>query len=89
MEAMSAGIPAIAPNVGGIKELLGDTGYLMSSSPDILEVRNALIEIEKISKVYETRIKARARISTLYNARQNYTALITSISKTSSMGQDQ
>jgi glycosyltransferase involved in cell wall biosynthesis len=89
MEAMSFGVPTIAPNVGGIKELLGGTGYLMSSDPDVSELKNALIKIEKYCKYYEKRMRVRAHISSIYNAHINYTALIKRISKTSSTDQGQ
>ncbi len=46
IEAGSWGIPIIAPNVGGISELINDeTGFLLSSNPDSGDYRNTLLYI--------------------------------------------
>ncbi|MEM0449104.1 MAG: glycosyltransferase, partial [Methanomassiliicoccales archaeon] len=46
MEAHSFGIPAIAPNVGGISEIVNnENGVLMNSNPSATEIAEAIIKI--------------------------------------------
>jgi glycosyltransferase involved in cell wall biosynthesis len=52
MEAMSAGLVVIAPNVGAISELVnGGTGFLIEDDPD--EERLARQYVKAISSLYE------------------------------------
>jgi len=45
MEAMCAGVPAIAPDIGGISELVTlNTGILMSRNPSVDEIASTLFE---------------------------------------------
>lgn len=76
MEAMSYGIPAIAPNVGGISELITlQNGILLSSSPSEQEFVSAL-EKEEFYKSVKVREAARKYIEANYNATINYRRLI-------------
>lgn len=79
MEAMSYGIPAIAPSVGGISELVNETnGILMSENPDVQEIANALANIE-FFKTASTRISAHNEVNNNYNAAINYQKFIEEI----------
>lgn len=80
MEAMSCHIPVIAPNVGGIKDMIIDkhNGILMSSNPDIAEISNALNNME-FFKAETTRQNAYEIYHEKYNAKVNYTEFIKEI----------
>lgn len=73
MEAMSYGIPAIAPNIGGIEDLVNDTnGYIM---PSICTAEDIIIGIEVIYKNQRNipyRSNARNWILKNFNANINY-----------------
>jgi glycosyltransferase involved in cell wall biosynthesis len=80
MEAMSNGIPAIAPNIGGVAELIrSGCGILLSSNPGIDEVIKAIksIYIEpEINYLLETTID---NIKLNFNAELNYTKFVNSV----------
>lgn len=72
MEAMAVGIPAIAPAVGGISEIVNNyNGVLMSADPDPVEIVEALSKF-KYFKNLETRKRAKETISVFYNSDINY-----------------
>jgi len=77
MEAMSCHIPIIAPDVGGIKDMVIDeyNGILLSGDPDINEIAVGLEKIEyfKNSKIREN---AYALYLDKYNAKRNYEEFI-------------
>lgn len=51
MEAMSCGIPIIAPNVGGIPELVGaDRGVLLEANPPIDEIGARIADFINVAK---------------------------------------
>jgi glycosyltransferase involved in cell wall biosynthesis len=77
MEAMSCHIPIIAPNVGGIKDMVIDeyNGVLLSENPDINEIAEGLGRIEYF-KNSKTRDNAYALYLDKYNAQKNYTNFI-------------
>lgn len=50
MEAESAGIPIVATNVGGIREMIDGNGVLLSANPTSDEVADAIISCIKCSK---------------------------------------
>jgi colanic acid/amylovoran biosynthesis glycosyltransferase len=59
MECMSYGVPAIAPDVGGVRELVSpDCGWLMSSQPTADEVSRAL---QSLAEQANTNLRASAR----------------------------
>lgn len=77
MEAMSYGIPAIAPNIGGISELINEeNGFLMSSKADISEILTGLEKIlfSKNDSIY--RENARKTVMNKYNSNKNYKEFI-------------
>ena len=46
MEAQSCGIPVIAPEVGGLPEIINDeNGYLLSKNPTMLEIAEKILKI--------------------------------------------
>lgn len=72
MEAMDFGVPAVAPDVGGISELVNNNhGILLTSNPTAGELSVALNKIEFL-KSKETRSKAKNFIAKNYNAERNY-----------------
>lgn len=82
MEAMSCGVPAIAPNVGSVSNLVsGAHGYLMSERPNAQELADALSTFfdapESARK--EMRIAARNHIEKNYNSGHNYPAFIAEV----------
>lgn len=77
MEAMSYGIPAIAPDIGGISDLIDKSnGFLMSSKADVLEIINGLETILFSKDVVEYRKNARKTIENKYNSTQNYSEFV-------------
>ena len=79
MEAMSAGVPSIAPNVGGISELVGkDCGILLSSNPSIEDISASYV-LSVNKKDDNIRINARMQVSNNYNAEINYVGFIHSL----------
>lgn len=77
MEAMSHGIPVIAPNVGAIRELVSDAvGKLLSDNPGPEEVAEAIHAITPQLGSDRLRHAARAVIASQYSANVNYQAFI-------------
>ena len=73
MEAMASGIPAIAPDIGGISELISNScGILLSKDADIEEIVLAFSLMAKQSKNSEFRMAARGKIINQFNANKNY-----------------
>lgn len=77
MEAMSCGIPAIAPDVGGMPELVGNgRGVLMSSVPDVGEIAGHLTRFMIPAKRLETRQIVREFVAAEFNAVSNYRVFV-------------
>lgn len=79
MEVQSFGIPIIATNVGGIKEIVNkDTGILLSANPEIKEITKAIEKMINISsedyKKYQKNSYENWREN--FNAEKNYTNFI-------------
>jgi len=70
MEALSFGIPVIATNVGGTKEVVNDeVGILLSQNPEINEICNAIQKV--IDNRYDkNKIKNKFKVS--FDAKINY-----------------
>ena len=81
MEAMSYGIPAIAPNVGSINELVNDdNGLLLSENPTIEEIAKGIAEL--LSADLEVKkANAREQVETNYNKETNYTNFVLALKK--------
>lgn len=78
MEAMAAGVPAIAPNIGGIPSLIGSTGILLSATcipEDIVCAINVLVGENRC----RFRASARHRAATLFNSEINYANFVRSL----------
>lgn len=79
MEAMSFGIPAIAPGIGGIPELVTkENGWLLSPSPNTAEIAEALCSFEHY-KSTRTRNAAKEKILRDYNADENYRKFVRTV----------
>lgn len=77
MEAMSCHIPIIAPNVGGVSDMIEHekSGILLSEKCDVSELVNGLSNFE-FFKNEETRKNAYRIYLEKYDAKKNYTKLI-------------
>lgn len=81
MEAMSYGIPAIAPDVGSINELVNDrNGLLLSKNPTIEEIADG-IENLLSTDLDVKKENAREQIETSYNKDVNYTNFVLALKK--------
>lgn len=77
MEAMSYGVPVIAPNVGGIAELVSsEYGCLLSEAPSVADIASALVTMASRCKDGETRARAKQKIIDHYSADRNYRELV-------------
>jgi glycosyltransferase involved in cell wall biosynthesis len=79
IEAMSYGIPAIAPNIGGIDSLVNDNnGILLPENPSIDEAANALARIVDLPtfRRNEKRMLAHDKIAADFDSNKNYPSLI-------------
>lgn len=82
MEAMSLGIPSIAPDVGAVSEvILEGTGILMSPDPSTEEIASHLGSLITAAKHPTTRALARELVATEFNAELNYVAFVALCSK--------
>lgn len=81
MEALSYGIPVIAPSVGGVPEIVSnETGKLLSHSPTHKEIAEAILLFEHF-KCKRTRESAREKASVFYNASKNYSAFVNDVTQ--------
>lgn len=82
MEAMSYSIPVIAPDVGGISDIVNDlTGKLLSSNPSLKEIADAIQEIYYSSSYPSYRENAFLMVKENYNADSNYINFIKKLSQ--------
>ena len=82
MEAMSYGIPVIAPNVGGISDIVNDlNGKLLSSNPSVKEIADAMREVYYSSSYQSYRENAFLMVKENYNADSNYINFIKKLSQ--------
>jgi glycosyltransferase involved in cell wall biosynthesis len=77
MEAMSYGVPVIAPDIGGISELVSnENGCLLSQAPTIFDIANALVSAYYRFKEAEIRVHAKQKIIDAYSAESNYRSIV-------------
>lgn len=82
MEAMSYGVPVIAPNVGGISEIVVENnGILLSEVAPIEEISTAIVAMSRRCKSQEIRMFAKKKIEDLYDAGKNFPAAINCITR--------
>lgn len=80
MEAMSVGIPPIAPNVGEISDLVSPyNGWLLGQKPSPLEIADAIERILTAEDYLGLRINAREKIEGYFLAEKNFCRHISSI----------
>lgn len=80
MEAMSAGVPAIAPDVGGVASLVSDRcGALLSPCPDAGEIAAAMERVAFADGRDSRRAQARQVIETGFDAARNYRDFIADV----------
>ena len=77
MEAMAAGVPPLAPDVGGMADLVSDDfGVLMGDNPSVEDIADGIEELMKKARSPEIRRKARERVENRFNAAKNYPEFI-------------
>ena len=79
MEAMSFGIPCIATDVGGTRELVNEkNGYLLKADISDKEIAEALSRVASMSEVeyFELRKNARASWNEKFNSERNYSEFV-------------
>ena len=82
MEAMSYGIPAIAPDVGEISDLVNKSnGYLLSSSFSINDIVGGIDVILSEDKNQAYRINAKSWVTKYFNSSVNYPIFISKVEK--------
>lgn len=80
MEAMSYGVPVVAPDVGGIAEIVDhETGALLVANFEPIDCANAIKFLIPKLKSLPFRESARSKVSTLFNAKNNYPEFIKSL----------
>jgi glycosyltransferase involved in cell wall biosynthesis len=80
MEAMSAGVPVVAPDVGGISYVVSTRcGALMSSSPNGREIAAAIARVALGSERDELRWNARDVIEKRFDASRNYRSFVANV----------
>lgn len=73
MEAMSLGIPAVAPDIGGISELVTvENGYLLPPMPTANDLVAGLNWGFKVGKTSPVRNAAEKKVSQYFSAERNY-----------------
>lgn len=73
MEAMSFGIPAVAPRIGGIPELVSESsGYLLPPMPSPEQIAEGLVWAVESGKLASVRRAAAMQVAEHYAASKNY-----------------
>jgi colanic acid/amylovoran biosynthesis glycosyltransferase len=77
MEAMSAGVPAVAPDVGGISNLVSNQcGALLRKSPSSVEIVEAIESVALGQKRDVLRINARKKVEESFSSDRNYSDFV-------------
>ena len=75
MEAMSCGLPIIATNVGGLSEMLGDTGLLLNVSNNEKDMSDSIINFTSDTDYVEQAKKSLELQQTYFNETLNHSKL--------------
>ncbi len=83
MEAQSFGIPVIATNVGGIKEIVSnENGLLLKDNPAIEEITDAILSVINNKKKWkQKRTESFDTWQTKFNAKNNYKEFINNLTE--------
>ena len=80
MEAMSAGVPALAPDVGGVSSLVSnECGALLSPRPSFQEIADAIGRVALEDGRNALRMNARKVIETRFSSVRSYTDFISNV----------
>ena len=74
MEAMSFGIPIVAPDIGGISEAVNDNknGYLLPKRFNDQQLINTVIKILNSKKINYIKNESRLMFEKKFNSESNY-----------------
>lgn len=73
MEAMSAGIPVVATDVGSVSELVSqETGCLLNESPTALDIAEGIVDVISRNQNHQLSNKAHQHVYQNFNAIKNY-----------------
>lgn len=77
MEAMSAGIPVVATDVGSVSELVSqETGCLLNESPTARDIAEGIVDVISRNQNHQLSIKAHQHVYQNFNAIKNYEKFI-------------
>jgi colanic acid/amylovoran biosynthesis glycosyltransferase len=77
MEAMSAGVPAVAPDVGGISNLVSnECGALLGGSPSTQDVADAMDQVALGVQRDVLRVNARRTVERKFSSDRNYSDFV-------------
>ena len=80
MEAMSAGVPAVAPDVGGISNLVSDQcGALLGKCPSSQDIADAIGRVALGEKRDALRVNARKTVEEKFSSDRNYSDFIANV----------
>jgi colanic acid/amylovoran biosynthesis glycosyltransferase len=80
MEAMSAGVPALAPDVGGVSCLVSnECGALLSSCPSAQEIAAAIGRVALEDEEHVLRLNARKVIEARFDSVGSYTNFVSHV----------
>jgi colanic acid/amylovoran biosynthesis glycosyltransferase len=80
MEAMSAGVPAVAPDVGGISNLVSNRcGVLLGKSPSSEDIADAIDRVVLGKTKDALRLNARKMVEENFSSDRNYSGFVATV----------